>query len=92
MYQHRPLIWSNWSKRHIRKHRVTVKEVEEVYKSNFQELPTYGIRKLILGTTKRGRLLAVALSFEKQDDPYVVSARDMNKQEEHYFYVQTKAN
>jgi len=86
------LVWDEWNKEHIKKHKVTVKEVEEVYKSTKIAKQTYLNRKLILGNTRKNRLLTIVISTEKQINPYVVSARDMSKKERRYFYEQTKTD
>ena len=83
------LIWDEWNKEHIKKHKVTVKEVEEVFKSSKITKKTYLNRTLILGKTKKYRFLTIVVSTEKQVQPYVVSARDMSKKERRYYYDQT---
>ncbi len=75
------LIWDDWNKEHIKKHNVTVKEVEETYRTKLIKLESYAGRKMLLGATKNGRLLSIIVSFAKQKQPYVVSARDMSKKE-----------
>lgn len=86
------LIWDEWNKEHIKKHNVTVSEVEEVYKSSKITRKANLNRKLILGETKNGRFLTIVVSTEKQIEPYVVSARDMSKKERRYYYEQTQTN
>ena len=86
------LFWDEWNIEHIKKHDVSVNEVEEVYKSKKITKQSYLDRNIILGKTKKERLLTVVISTEKQKNPYVVSARDMSKKERRYYYEQTKTS
>jgi len=86
------LVWDEWNKGHIKKHLVTVKEVEEAYKSKKAYKKSYLGRYIILGKTKRGRLLTIVISFAKQKDAYVVSARDMSRKERRIYDEKTKAD
>ena len=81
MSEHPDLVWDQWNTDHINKHKVTVKEVEELYFSEYIKKETYKKRLKLLGETTSGRYLTVIISFEKQKQPYVVSARDMSKKE-----------
>ena len=85
-------IWDEWNKKHINKHKVTVNEAEEVYKSTKITKQSYLERTLILGKTKENRYLTIVISTEKQKGSYVVSARDMSKYERRYYYEQTKTD
>lgn len=75
------LVWDEWNRNHIRKHKVTLKEAEEAYKNTFIQVQSYDNRTLYFGKTRKGRLLGIAVSFKKQKGPYVVSVRDMSKKE-----------
>ena len=75
------LVWDNWNKKHIEKHSVTTTEVEEVYKSPVAIKQSYLGRTMVFGKTKNGRFLTIVLSFGEEKDAYVVSARDMSKNE-----------
>lgn len=86
------LIWDEWNRNHIKKHKITKKEIEYVYKTSNIKLQSYFKRTLLLGKTKSGRLITVVLSYDKQKDPYVVSARDMSRKERRYYDLQTKTN
>lgn len=92
MKKRKSLDWDNWNREHISKHKVTIDEVEEAYQSKTNESKSYYGRKIILGKTKRARLLTIVVSFEKQEDPYVVSARDMSKKERRIYYETNKKN
>lgn len=76
-----PLVWDVWNRSHIKKHNVTVKETEEAYTHELGRRVARLGRTIVHGRTKRGRWMAIILSFEGQKQPYVVSARDMNKKE-----------
>ena len=81
----RSLIWDSWNKEHIKKHKVSVAEVEDVYKSTTVSKKSYQNRTLLIGRTNKGRLLTVILSREKQTNPYVVSSRDASSKERRYY-------
>ena len=86
------MAWDEWNKGHIKKHSVTVKEVEEAYKNEFGRSASYDKRQAIFGKTDRGRLITIAVSYAKQKNPYVVSARSMSRKERRKYYYETKAN
>lgn len=86
----RVLVWDEWNGEHIKKHKVTIKEVEEAYQSKIVETSSYLGRTVILGKTKKGRLLTIVVSSQKQQHPYVVSARDMSKKERRIYYESQK--
>lgn len=68
-------------------------EVREAVKSSPVIKESYFDRQVIYGATKKNRLLTIVLSFEKQKEGYVVSARDMSSKERKiYDYEKTKTN
>ena len=68
-------------------------EVREVVRNKPVTRESYFDRQIIYGVTKKNRLVTVVLSFEKQTEGYVVSARDMNSKERIiYNNEKTKAN
>lgn len=75
------LIWDEWNVNHIKKHKVSVDEVEEVCQKIKKSFKSYRGRLIILGKTKKSRLLTVALAPEGQGKYYVVTARDMSHKE-----------
>jgi uncharacterized DUF497 family protein len=85
-------VWDEWNEAHIAKHKVTKQEVEETSKSKTITSISYLGRKLIFGKTKKGRLLTIVISYAKQKEAYVVSARDMSKKERRIYYEKTKTN
>lgn len=86
------LVWDEWNKEHIKKHKVSVSEVKQACKNEIVTKQSYLNRQMILGVTKNKRLLTVFLSFEKQKEGYVVSARDMSLKERKVYYEKTKTN
>ena len=79
------LIWDDWNVDHIKKHKVTVNEVESVCQKTFKQQLTYNKRYLIFGKTTTNRLLTIVLAKEIKDKYYVVTARDMSKKERKNF-------
>lgn len=86
------IVWDEWNIKHIKKHQVEKKEVEQAYTSKVVKRRTYLNRILILGKTNKGRFLTIVVSQEKQRKLYVVSARDMSRKERKYYHDQTKTN
>lgn len=65
------LIWDDWNKEHIVRHKVSVGEVEEICLGENQIIDGYRKRILVVGKTKSGRGLAVVLSPEDKNlQPY----------------------
>ena len=83
------LVWDDWNRGHIKKHKVSIEEVEEVWKDYSLIVESYLERSMIFGRTKKGRLLTVVLSYLRQIRPYVVSARDMSYKERKVYYEKT---
>ena len=75
------LVWDSWNLEHIKKHNVSKYEFEIAFKNKDLLTESYRGRVTLISKTKRGRLLTIALSFEKQKDAYIVSARDSSKKE-----------
>lgn len=75
------LVWDDWNREHIKKHKVTVKEIEEAYANEFARSDSYLNRQAIHGRTNSGKLITVVVSYARQIDPYPVSARVMNAKE-----------
>lgn len=86
------LVWDEWNRNHIKKHNVSVDEVEEVYKNWKLENDLYLKRKEYFGITKKGRMLEIVVSYIGIKIPYVVSARDMSRKERKKYYDKTKTN
>ena len=80
------LVWDTWNIEHIKKHKVTVGEVEQAYLNEIIRAPGKKGRILVIGSTKKDRLITIFISYQKQPDPYVVSARDSSKRERSIVY------
>lgn len=75
------LVWDNWNTGHIRKHNLTINDVETIFRSDkVLYLSTYEGRIVALGRSGT-RLLTVVLAKEENRKYYVVTARDMDKKE-----------
>jgi len=74
------LIWDDWNREHITKHKVTSGEIEEVCHGHHQVFESYRKRILIIGETKKGKTLVVVLSPED---------RNLRSYEEGKYYVIT---
>lgn len=70
---------------HIKKHKVTRVEVNQVVKQDYKNQPTYGNRIMIFGKTKKLRRLTVILIGKENNNYLVITARDMSKKERKYF-------
>lgn len=92
MYRKPALVWDKWNKEHIKKHGVSVAEVKEAYENEYDRTPTYKKREAIFGQTKKGRLITIAVSYERQPGPYVLTARDTSKKERRDHYEKNKVN
>ena len=84
------LLWDEWNKEHIKKHGVTIVEIEEVWRSKTIEYDSYLERKVILGKTKDERLLTIIISVTNDQRYYVISSRDMSKKERRIYYDSQK--
>ncbi len=89
MIRIKQLIWDDWNVEHIKKHQVSVGETEEVCRQPVKTLKTYKGRLIILGKTKKGRLLTMVLVPEGRGRYYVVTAREMSKKERRMLNDQT---
>lgn len=85
MIQIKKILWDDWNTEHIKKHEVTVYEVEEICSGKYKEQLTYSNRIMVLGRTIGGRALAIILSEQQNGEYYVVTARDMSKKERKKF-------
>ena len=83
MIRIRRLHWDEWNVAHIARHDVTPEEAEEVCHGSFILLHSTKGRAIIVGPTRRGRLLAVVLAPEpeEEDTYYPVTARPAARKE-----------
>lgn len=78
----RRLIWDESNVPHIARHKVIPKEVEEVCHGSFILLQGKKGRLVLIGLTKKGRMLAVVLDPEEEKGIYYpVTARPAAKKE-----------
>lgn len=84
------LIWDEWNREHIKKHNITVDEVEEAYILYELVARTRKGRSEIISRIRNGRMITVFVSYERQPGPYVVSARDSSKKERSIYYENEK--
>ncbi len=82
------LVWDEWNRKHIKKHKVTEEETKEAYINEFGRSESYLKRQSIYGKTKKDRLITIIVSYARQPKPYVVSARDMSKKERRDYYYE----
>ena len=75
------IAWDERSIRHIARHHVTVKEVEEVCFDSKSCVFRRGERYIILGQTEAGRYLFVAVDRVERYKGKVVTAREMDDAE-----------
>lgn len=80
------LIWDEWNREHIKKHKISVDEVEEAYILYELVAKAKRGRVEIISKIHNGRMITVFLSFDRQDGPYLVSARDSSKKERRIYY------
>lgn len=81
LYNINELIWDQWNTEHIKKHDVSVNEVEETCCLPIKAYKSYQNRLIILGKTKNNRLLTIVLMKKNKGIYYVVTARDMSRKE-----------
>ena len=84
------LVWNQWNRQHIKKHKVTVAEVEEAYMHLYGSSGSYSHREMFYGVTKNKRPITIAVSYKKQKRPYIVSARDMSRKERRKYLYEKK--
>jgi len=61
------LMWDDWNREHIAKHKISVDEVEEVCHGNYQVITSYRKRIQISGETQEKRRLTIILSPEDRN-------------------------
>ncbi len=75
------LIWDPWNVQHIRRHGVTLQDVQEVCSKAFISRHTYAGRILLVGSTNENRVLAVVVEPQGNGVYYVVTARPASRRE-----------
>ena len=79
------LIWDTWNKEHIKKHNVTIAEVEEGIKKVNAHRKGYSGRIILIGSA-RTRILAILVSPKENKKYYLVTVRDADKKERRLLY------
>jgi hypothetical protein len=82
--------WDERSVRHIARHHVTVKEVEEVCFHSKSFVFRRGERYIILGRTEAGRYLFVAVDRVERYKGKVITAREMDDAERRRYRKEVK--
>lgn len=85
MIKVKEIVWDEWNVDHIKKHNISITEVEEVCRGHYKQQPSYKNRFLIFGKTLKRRLLTVVLARESKGKYYIITARDMSKKERKVF-------
>lgn len=83
------LIWDEWNREHIKKHNVTVDEVEEAAKNIITHKKAKLGRYLIMSRVGR-RMISVAVSKREAGVYYPATARDSAKKERKIIYEKEK--
>jgi uncharacterized DUF497 family protein len=81
LYNIEELIWDDWNREHIKKHKVSVDEVEESCSDPINSFRSYQDRLIVLGRTKENRLLTLILMKKEKGVYYLITARDMSRKE-----------
>lgn len=90
MIQIRKLVWTDGNIDHIARHNVTKEEVEEVCHGNYVIGEANHGRLMIIGSTQRGRALAVILDREEEEQIwYPVTARSADRKERQRYVEET---
>lgn len=81
LYNIEELIWDDWNREHIKKHKVKVEEIEEACSDPINSFKSYQDRLIVLGRTKQNRLLTLVLMKKETGIYYLITARDMSRKE-----------
>lgn len=84
------LNWSEWTIEHIRKHTVTIKEIEEAAKNLITHKSGYKGRYVLTGRSGT-RILSVIVIREKTGEYLVITARDADRKERKKVYEKEKS-
>ena len=79
------LVWDEFNKEHIKKHKLTIQEVENAVQNTATHNQGYGNRFILIGRSEN-RILAIVLAKQKKGSYYVVTARDASKKERKILY------
>ena len=84
------LIWDEYNSDHISKHSVSIEEVEQVCKGIITARFGRSCRYLIIGQTKKKRILTIFLAQKTKGVFYPVSARDSSRKERRWIQIQNE--
>ena len=79
------LLWDNHNVEHIKKHKVTEREVEQVAKQISWHKKTHHGRYLATGRSG-SRILSIVIRRKEKTTYYVVTARDASREERRKLY------
>jgi uncharacterized DUF497 family protein len=85
----RSLIWNEWTIEHIKKHSVTIKEIQEIINYFKTHVKGHSGRYLMIGRSGT-RIISVVVRRVKTSVYQVVTARDSNKIERSRLYEKEK--
>lgn len=72
---------------HIARHNVAINEVTEVIKGDYVFIQGKYNRWILIGLTKKGKLLAIVVGARKKKNTYgLVTARPAHRKERHFYY------
>lgn len=83
------LLWDEWNKQHIAKHKVTKEEVEKAVRKLIGHKKGNKGRYILIGRCEK-RLLSIVVSRRNSGIYYVVTARDSDKKERKIVYEKEK--
>ncbi len=86
------LIWNEWNSVHIKKHNVSVSEIESAVKQLIGHKKGHTGRYILIGRSSK-RLISTVVRRIKANTYYVVTARDADKKERKIVYeIEKKQN
>lgn len=83
------LVWTEWNKEHIKKHNITIEEVEAAAKKQIVHKRGYKGRYIVTGRS-RTRIISIIVVRERTKRYLVVTARDADKSERKKVYAKEK--
>lgn len=79
------IIWDEWNQEHIKRHNLTVEEVETAIDDFIAHKKGNKGRYILIGRCK-GRLVSVVINRKAECTYYIVTARDADKKERKIVY------
>jgi uncharacterized DUF497 family protein len=83
------LIWDEWNSEHIKKHNITIVEVEEAIKNVLTHIKGNKGKYIAIGRSGK-RMISIIIGRESSGVYYPVSARDAAKKERKRVYEKEK--